>query len=496
MKIKATVVFDSHERTFNIPCGTGDKTIKWLGLVASQRYSNAAPNGALRRRDDFCGISENVQYQVDQVYLPGGKIVHPGIMIFDSDLKDGDEVTVKLCSKIAVLGTTGSASHSKWSMLAFSTSNIENPALHSTRSERGGDDETEIPDRVMESQEEAALIRARAAFMRVILHSQVIDVKSIVKKIDDVWPKLVEAVPLLLVDDTSSLKQVLSDHWDVLSDLYTFYAQNGTLDKDQFFAFLDDSELFPATNSSTQCAKIYSRTCKYCNTTPAQFSLDHLLVALLLSAQVKFNDTCEAGGSKMNCSESLAELFRSNFDPLAERLKLQSVLKYAFCSDECLSAMRLMYDDLQAVFNKSATKLQDVPTSLPVEEVNELFVQAILRGREADHELTRTLIQDIRKSTIFGTEFDPEEEIPSPDEVSFPEFMECSARAGFFKFGDVEAAEVDGEASETSNSVEGNINSTIVKCLIMGVKAVIEISSNASAEKQSQLPKAGRNRRK
>jgi hypothetical protein len=495
MKILAKVVFDSHERTFNIPCGTGDKTIKWLGLVASQRYSNAAPNGALRRRDDFCGISENVQYQVDQVYMPGGKIAHPGIMIFDSDLKDGDEVTVRLCSKVSVVASTGSAAHSKWSLLAFSTSNIENPALNSTRSEREGDDESETPDRVIE--EESSILRARAAFMRVILHSQVIDVKAIAKKIDAVWPSIMEAVPLLLVDDAASLKQVLEVHWDVLFDIYTFYQKEGTLDKDQFFSFLDDAELFPATNSSTQCAKIYSRTCKYCNTTSAQFSLTNLIVSLLLSAQVKFNDTLEAGGAKMNAHEALSELFRVNFNPLAERLKLQSVLKYAFCSDECLAALRLMYDDLQQVFNKSATKLQDVPTSLPVEEVTDLFVKASLA--EHDHEQTRTLLLDIRKSTIFGTEFDEEEENPHPDQISFPEFMECAARAGYFKFetGDT-TTEVDGEASETSYSAEGNnsSSSSIVRCLVLGVKAVIESSLNASNEKQHLLPKAGRNRRK
>ena len=38
MKIKAIIEFDSNEREFIIPCGTGDKTFKWLAIAASQRF--------------------------------------------------------------------------------------------------------------------------------------------------------------------------------------------------------------------------------------------------------------------------------------------------------------------------------------------------------------------------------------------------------------------------------------------------------------------------
>jgi len=37
MKIKAILEFDSYEREFIIPCGTGDKNFKWLAMAASQR---------------------------------------------------------------------------------------------------------------------------------------------------------------------------------------------------------------------------------------------------------------------------------------------------------------------------------------------------------------------------------------------------------------------------------------------------------------------------
>jgi hypothetical protein len=48
MKLLAHV----HGLTFTIPCGNGDQTVKWLGMVASQRYSLLAPHGRQRMRED------------------------------------------------------------------------------------------------------------------------------------------------------------------------------------------------------------------------------------------------------------------------------------------------------------------------------------------------------------------------------------------------------------------------------------------------------------
>jgi hypothetical protein len=48
MKLVAHV----HGLTFVVPCGTGEQSVKWLGLVASQRYSLVSPHGRQRMRED------------------------------------------------------------------------------------------------------------------------------------------------------------------------------------------------------------------------------------------------------------------------------------------------------------------------------------------------------------------------------------------------------------------------------------------------------------
>jgi hypothetical protein len=495
MKLKVTVVFGQYERKFSIPCGTGNKTIKWLGIVASQRYSNAAPNGALRRRDDYCGITENAQYQVEHVYLPDGKIAHPGIMIYDSDLKDGDEVTVKLSSKIAVHTTTGTPTKTKWAMLAFSTSTIENPYLNSTRSEHCGDDDSLTQDDVLVGEDNKsafAVIQSKAKFMRIILQSQMINAKKLTEKLERVWPRIAAGVPKLRDEDVPALKRVIESNWDMLSDLFEFYVDGPYIDKSKFATCIDDAEVFPAYNTAQQCAKIYARACAYTRVDEHHFDFPCLLIALMLAAQVKYNDTLEAGADALPAHEALDEMFRFHFLPVAERHSLQSVLKYAFCSDECLAYLRPMNDELQVIFNRYATRYQDVPLTITVEDLTEILCHAGLLNDPNDLSRTKTILTQIQKSTIYGSD---EANMPSKtaNDVSFPEYVEAVARAGFIKFFDPEGDAFEGDDSVAPGSLDGSvINSSVVGCLVMGARAVVDKNNSATAERH---PTAAKNKR-
>lgn len=504
MKLKATVIFQDKERNFSIPCGTGNKTIKWLGMVASQRYSNAAPNGALRRRDDYCGITENAQYQVEHVYLPSGKIAHPGVMIFDSELKDGDEITVRLSSRLAVHNSTGSPTKTKWALLAFSTANIENPYLNSTRTELcGRDDESEDTEVLVGSENKAAfaLIQAKAKFMRIILQSQMINEKKLAHKLTTLWPKIEMGVPRMKADDVPPLKKVLEANWDMLTDLFEFYVDGAHMSRDKFALFMDEAELFPAYNTAQQCAKIFARTCNYMHVDDHHFDFGCLIVALFLAAQVKYNDTLEAGADSLTSPVAMDELLRFNFAPLAERHQLQSVLKYAFCSDECLAYLRPLNDDVQIVFNRYATKTQDVPVSITVDDMTEIMYHAGLVNDPSDIVKSKTLLNQIKKSTIFGVT--PPVHVgvnhrgPGEIEVTFPEFVESVARAGFQRYYDPEGDGADGEGSDAGNSYDGASlsSSSIVGCLVMGVKCVADRSSNTAVDKHPATAK-GKARKK
>lgn len=500
MKIKATVVYANHERVFVIPCGTGNKTIKWLGMVASQRYSNAAPNGALRRRDDYCGITENAQYQVENVYLPNGKIAHPGIMIYDSDLKDGDEVTVRLGSRLNVHGATGSPTKTKWSMLAFSTTSMEDPNLNSARTELYGHEDESVEAETLVGEENKAAyaqIQAKAKFMRIILRSQMIDEKKLAAKLDKIWPRIASGIPRLRPEDVQPLKKVLQNNWDMLSDIFEYHVDGLYMTKDNFFNMIEEAEIFPSYNASQQCAKIYARTCAYTGIDDEHFDFTCLIISLFLAAQVKYNDTLEAGAESLPSYEALDEVFHFHFVPIAETHSFQSILKYAFCSDECLAYLRPLNDELQVIFNRYSTRHQDLPISITIDDLNEILFHAnLINDINNDINKTKNILIQIHKSTIIGLENEMLTSKPE-NEVSFAEFVEAIARAGFIKYFDPEGEPLDGDASETGNSIDGNsvISSSIIGCLVLGVRAVVEKNNSTTAEKQPNTAK-GKYRKK
>ena len=39
MKVKAIILIDKNEKIYEIPCGNGDKTFKWLAMVVYQRFA-------------------------------------------------------------------------------------------------------------------------------------------------------------------------------------------------------------------------------------------------------------------------------------------------------------------------------------------------------------------------------------------------------------------------------------------------------------------------
>lgn len=490
MKIIAKIEFDTHDRIFIIPCGTGDKSIKWLGIVATQRYTNAAPNGSLRRRDDYCGISDQTQYQVENIILPSGKPANPGMMIFDSELKDGDEIIIKLTSKLYIHTSTGTPNHSKWSTLAFSTLNDTNEINKNL--DETEDDMDDIDASVINfNKDEMFRLKSKSDFMRIILHSQMINPKLVMNKVDSVWSEVKMTIPKLTNTEAILIKDILASQWDVLNDLFDALSNSSIMEMENFLYLTRESEIFPPFINEAQSIKIYTRVCKYANIDKHSFKFSSLIIALLLCAQVKYNDTLDPSLGSMKPYESFYELLKNYLLPLAQRLKLQSVLKHEFCSDECLAGIRLMYDDLQTIFNKYASKLQDIPTSVPLEDVTELLYTVGLQPDVNDYEkIKKILNQGVRKGSIFGPSIDSFDTdiVKNENELSFPEFVECIARAGFYKFYD--AADTDSHTSnQTHHQIEGigNIStSSTLGSLLLGVKLVTDSINNTRPKSPPQ----------
>lgn len=74
MKVVAVIKFNDEEKEIEIPCGFGDKTFKWLSMVACQRFALLSPHGLVRSRDEIRGQTENDQLMPTELYLDSGDV--------------------------------------------------------------------------------------------------------------------------------------------------------------------------------------------------------------------------------------------------------------------------------------------------------------------------------------------------------------------------------------------------------------------------------------
>ena len=102
---------------FDVPCGEGEQSMRWLGVVAAQRYSLMLPQGRTRLREQAHSkrgfyLPHNVSSRMD------GDIVHPPHARINEILQDGAEVTVTLQNEVDV-DELGAPVVSEWAAEAF-----------------------------------------------------------------------------------------------------------------------------------------------------------------------------------------------------------------------------------------------------------------------------------------------------------------------------------------------------------------------------------------
>ena len=140
MKIVAKIVLCNEEREFDIACGNGERSFKWLASAGMQRWAQAVPNGNLRRCDLRHGATDSVQYSTTNVLLPSGEIPHPQAKLREF-LRCGDEVTINLTGNQKVDAITGQPRRSAWNSIAFTrNASVEDLDLDSSDEEEEYDD--------------------------------------------------------------------------------------------------------------------------------------------------------------------------------------------------------------------------------------------------------------------------------------------------------------------------------------------------------------------
>lgn len=505
MKIKAIVRFNEDERSFSIACGVGDKTFKWLGNVASQRYSTAIPNGNLRRREDFCGVTDHAQYQTMNIILPSGESPLPNELLSDH-LHDEELVTVELCSKLSVDNHSCIPLHTSWTTMAYTASQERLQTMESMLY-NSDDDSLSILSKDMYCPLKHSTVsfpqpnhkdvnpheQSRANFMKVIVQSQCINQKKINEQLDHHWRIIDRSLKHLHPDDIPMILQTFTNNWDLLTDLYEFYTKdcNGLMDKERFYRFCEDANVFPIIALTRQTNLVFARTLHYYQpklSSPNYFDFTCLLISLLLCSQLKYNDTLDPKLVTKRSNDAIDRLLFHNLLPLGRRINCPSLLRNAFLQTDVLLKLHDHYDIFQNTFDKLSTKLKDIPTTITCEDFSELMYNSSIQVRNVDVDRARVLLSEVRKGSIFGRDIDIHsaydtvlanaDEFPKT-EFTFAEFLEALCRAGYYfftksnPFTTVENSSggMDGEEAQKIDIVD------------LFVKSVISVSDFASGKK-------------
>jgi hypothetical protein len=453
MKLEVIVRIDGRERTLDIPCGLGDKSFKWLGQVASQRYANAAPNGTLRRREGSHGMSDTVQYQTMAITLPGGESPFPADNI-RSYLRDGDSVIIDLCSKLNINGIHGAPQTSEYATLAYSVSaeaigiedhpsddEITPVEFQRQRAATMRAHHSSHTDLLEETNSQQNNKRSKANFMRVIARSQMLNEKKIESLVADLWSTMQPILKISKTEDSLKIKQIFSVYWDILKEMFQYFSSDSpTMIRDQYIQLMEDANVFPLAELMRQSSLAFDRALKHQMARNGEYhalTFSSFLLSLIFCAQLKYNDTLDSKIPTAKSYDAVKRLVVFNFLPIVRRLDCRSLLRTAFVHDDCLSKLRDHYEMLQSCFGKVSTKSRDFPTTISVEDVTELLFQAELVSNNTDHTLTKRLLDECREGTIYGryVDMDPSEIADYPDsEFTVPEFIEVVCRAGYYHF--------------------------------------------------------------
>lgn len=420
MKIKVIIRTSDNEKEIEIPCGHGDKTFKWLAMVAYQRYSLLAPNGILRRREDIRGLSETAQHIPDDLYLENGVVPHPSCLL-SSFVGDGDKVYISLQNSLSIDRISGTPQKSDWKDFAFKKSSVEEV--------REDDNEDNDNDGSVDLRDE----HSRANVMRILLESQMINNKLLRNTVNVLFTGLSQVFLKIDSIEMNDIRECFCLNWDLIREIFESYSPADTMTIDEFAQFVTDANIFSDAVLET-INDIYRRSLlslerlnsENSNSVRECIDFQGFAISLIYIAQFRYHDIFEKQIRSKSGADAVKLLFGNYVKPLGELRSYNAILKEAFCNSSILSALREHVDNLYLVYQRYLSKARDIPVVLKLEIMSEVLFDAKLQDDD-DHGATTRLFRGVRKGTLFPRE------VTKDLFFTFPEFVEACCRAGYNK---------------------------------------------------------------
>lgn len=475
MKVTLRLQVGRETRDTVVHCGNGEKTFKWLGLVATQKFALAAPSGTVRCRESVRGASEHAQHHPTGIRLNDGSSPMPSDMLSDF-VRDGDIVYVDIESTRSV-NSVGYAQTSGWYDEAFKNSDYDS----------GGHDVVAHEHKDVEAVDLFA-DSAACKVMRNLVRTQCIDTDKVQSMINEEWPVVQGALPRLNNSDSMKLKHMCQRYYCYLLELYKSYIPlEADMSASVFSNFVKDANIFGDANAARADAVYRRVVSSRQHGSPSGLDFPGFLIALIISSQQLHVNTLDRNARVRDSAESLYAVVNEMLMPLILRLGLNHVTKDIFCSSTFLDKLRGCHDHLVAIFEKTASRSgSEPPILLHIEHMADLLIELGLLKNRAELgagrvEMVVSFLVNSRSGILIGEPYlrNPSPTTDSVDKqrtqnlrrsedydfpenvITYPEFVEVCARAGAFKFakGLLESdLAVEEKLTEYREAMEKSIN--------------------------------------
>ena len=373
MRINATVEYGVQRRRIVVPCGDGRKSVKWLGLVAAQRFiMDAAARGKTRLRDRRSVAPAATQLIPSGVSTADEPFFHPSALLCDV-FEDGAEVAVALEPKVAV-GASGRPLRSNWAIVAFSTAPASEPARRAALEDEYRKRGARLAKMKRETKEKQELDNyEKGSAMRKMIGPQLLQMENLDPAVDGAWAEMNRQG---LMDqfirnprDQDKVRRILRDHFLELSELFKFYsagtqnlADAHQLEFSEFCTFARDVGVF-GPGGFADHALLNVCFAEACEIPPQQVKGGHMelyqfLTSLIWLAQVAQQATAEASKAKKG---ALALIAGGGHERKKSMITRQGVAKHGFMSTA--EMLRTFIDTRVALaLKKQATQLIGIVT--------------------------------------------------------------------------------------------------------------------------------------
>ena len=231
MHLLVTVKCGQRESRFRIPCGNGQKTFKWLGLVSAARYSSESPKGSLRMRESRQAQAAGTALIPSNITTSDTSFFHPEALLGEQ-LEDGAEVCVALAPRVAV-DAAGHPKTSRWSTIAFELSDPRKPFREQAmRDEYSAQEAKRTALEAMEADKRRGTMARKGSRLREVIKSQLPDRNAVHEAMHEDWfamgkHRVLEA---LVADkqEQQKVKAVFTAHYVQLDELFKTYAASGS----------------------------------------------------------------------------------------------------------------------------------------------------------------------------------------------------------------------------------------------------------------------------